>query len=91
METVLERSAEGHFSIHALATLDNPLGWVYVFCEDWKRTGVRIVMTDSEARLEIDAAKALSFGSDGVERVLEASKFMRYVYMYQPMRCMCMQ
>lgn len=95
--TVLDlwNSSEGHFSIRAIASFHSPseglyvfneFEWVYVFNEDWKRTGVRIVMTDSEPRLEIDTLKALSLGAEGVERVLEASRFMRYVRTYQSLR-----
>lgn len=83
---VLCDSSERHFSIRALFSFRNPFEWVYVFNEDWKRTGVRIIMTDSEPRLEIDAEKALSLGSTGVERVLEASRFMYYVRLFQPFR-----
>lgn len=81
METVLDlcNSDNGHFSVRAMASSRDPFEWVWVFSEDWKRTGVRIVMTDSEPRLEIDSMKALSLGSEGVERVLEASRFMRCV------------
>lgn len=88
METVLDlcRSSEGHFSIRAIASFRSPFEWVYVSNEDWKRTGVRIIMTDSEPRLEIDTLKALSLGAEGVERVLEASRFMHYVRLYQPLR-----
>ena len=88
METVLDlaHSNEGHFSIRAIASFRNPFEWVYVSNADWKRTGVRIVMTDSEPRLEIDARKALSLGAEGAERVLEASRFMYYVRVYQMLR-----
>lgn len=93
METVLDlcHSDEGHFSARAIVSPSDPSGyarveWVYVSSEDWKRTGVRIIMTGSEPRLEIDTAKALSFGADGVARVLEASRFVRYVRAYEPLR-----
>ena len=93
METVLDlcHSDEGHFSVRAIVSSSDPSGyahveWVYVFNEDWKRTGVRIVMTDSEPRLEIDTAKALSLGAEGAARVLEASRFVRYVRAFEHLR-----
>lgn len=88
METVLDlcHSDEGHFSIRAIASFRDPFEWVYVSSDDWKRTGVRIVMTGSEPRLEIDTAKALSIGAEGVARVLEASQFMHSVRAYEPLR-----
>lgn len=93
MEAVLNlcHSSEGHFSIRAIVSPSDPSGyahveWVYVSSEDWKRTGVRIIMTGSEPRLEVDAMKALSLGSKGTERVLEASRFVRYVRAYEPLR-----
>ena len=93
METVLDldHSSEGHFSIRAIVSPSDTSGyvhveWVYVSNEDWKRAGVRITMTGSEPRLEIDTAKALSFGAEGVARVLEASRFMDRVRAYEPLR-----
>lgn len=93
MQTVLDfcHSSEGHFSIRAIVSPSDTSGyfnveWVYVSSEGWKRTGVRIIMTGSEPRLEIDTAKALSLGAEGVARVLEASRFVRYVRAYEPLR-----
>lgn len=93
METVLNlcHSSEGHFSIRAIVSPSDMSGyvhveWVYVSSEDWKRTGVRIIMTGSEPRLEIDTMKALSLGAEGVERVLEALRFMCYARAYEWLR-----
>lgn len=75
-------SEHGNFTLNGIFTNDEPT-WFFVNSTDWQRTGVRIVLGDSEPRLDVNAGMALCFGADGAERVLEAARFLECVRVCQ--------